>query len=136
MIKDKELNLWDVIKLFYKQNFNIPERVIDYISVKPILIKSLSGYSNHRIALSLNEDIEYIVNILYEFLKFDGWDEDLEFNPIATFNKIKGNLENYRQEVLQNSSITNIRLIDKTFYLCERYYKRIEREIQKYYGEN
>ena len=131
----KVSNLWEVIKLFYKQNFDIPGRVIDYIAVEPILIKSLSGYSNYRIAISIRDDIEYVNGIILSFLKFDGWNEDLDYNPLATYNKVSGNLNHFREEVLQNSVVSNIKMIDKTFYLCRDYYNNIRNEINKY-GEN
>lgn len=130
-----EPNLWEVVKLFYKQNFDIPEIVIDYIAVEPILIKSLSGYSNTRIAQSMQDSVDYISGILSDFLRFDGWNEDLDFNPLAFYNKSKGNLNLYREEILQNSVVSNVRMIDKTFYLCRNYYNEIKKEINKY-GEN
>lgn len=128
--------LWNAIKLIYREKFLIPDKVIDYIAVRPILIKSLSGYGNERIARSMGESILYIRSVLMEFLNFDGWNFDLDYNPIAFYNRIHGNLEWFRQEVLMVSKISNIKLIDKSFHLCRNFYEIIEKEIKKYESES
>lgn len=127
------MNLWQVIKLHYKYQFDIPLHVVDYIAVRPILIKSLSGYSNTRIAIYTQESIEYISDILFRYLGFSGWSLDLDFNPIANYNKVKGNFILYKQEISMISSISNVRLINKTYFLCKIFYDKIQGDIDKYY---
>lgn len=126
------MNLWEIIKLHYKYQFNISPDIVDYISVRPLLIKCLSGYSNYRIAFYTKESIKYISDILFKFLDFNGWNMDLDFNPIAYYNKVKGNLINFREEILMASSTADIKLIDKSFYLCKYFYNKIEKRIKEY----
>jgi len=132
----KRNNLWNAIQLIYKEKFSIDSNVIDYIAVRPILIKCLSGYGNNRISRSEKEDIGYIRSVLLEHLNFFGWDRDLDFNPIALYNRCSGNLNYFRQDAQMYSSLDNIRLIDKSFYLCKHFYEIIEPVIREYYEKN
>lgn len=125
------MTLWDSIKKIYKVNFNISENIIEYYSVLDVLKKCVSGYSNLRISFGLKDNIKYIRELLYEFIGFSGWDYDLDFSPIAVYNRCDNNYERYRQDVIMVSSVTSDSIIELSFLLCKKY-KEIERIIDKH----
>lgn len=124
-------NLWEVIKKSYKDNFNIPELVIEYYANIEIIRKCIYGYSNSRIAFSLNENITYITDVLNSLLLFPGWEKDLDFNPIAVYNKCNDDYNAYYMSVIMISSISTDSIIRLSFNLCRKF-KEIERMIDKY----
>jgi hypothetical protein len=125
-------NLWDCIKKFYELKFNIPSRIIDYIAVQSILKKCTSGYSNRRISYAINEPIDYVKEVIEEYFGFSGWMTDLDVNPLALYNRTKGEFIPFDQEVRMVSSLMNYTNIEISFKICRKYYM-IEREILKYY---
>ncbi len=126
-------NLWSLLKHYYSVKFNIPTRVVDFIAIQDITKKSISGYSNSRIAYSVGETIIYIKEVLEEFLDFGGWTLDLDVNPLAIYNRSNDNFINFRQEILMLTSLMSDIDINVSFSLCRKY-KKIESEINKYYG--
>jgi hypothetical protein len=126
-----DLTVWDSIKRIYKENFNIPDTIIEYYSTFEILKKCISGYSNLRISYGMKDDLKYIKEVLFYSLGFEGWEVDLDFSPIAVYNRCNNNYERYRQDILMISSITPDSAIEISYLLCRRY-KEIEREINKY----
>jgi hypothetical protein len=129
--------LWDVIKEFYKQHYNIPPEIIDYIAVNPILMKCASGYGNKRIGCAIDEPIDYIKEIIEKYYGFTGWTIDLDVNPLALYNrtvKNYGDFVYFEQEIKMVSVFmtdTNIKL---AWNICRKYYL-IKKEVEKYYGE-
>lgn len=126
-----EMTVWDSIKSLYEKNFNIPGYVLEHYSNMEILRRCVSGYSNLRISYSIGDDIKYVKEALLCSLGFEGWEIDLDFSPIALYNRCKGDYERYRQDVLMVSCITPDSAIEISFLLCDRY-KDIERDINKY----
>ena len=124
--------LWDYIKDIYSRKFNIPPLITDFIAVERIVYKSASGYSNRRISFAINESMEYIRQVLEDFIGFSGWDNDLDFNPLALYNRNKDNYDEYMREVSMISSITSDFYTSLTYKVCERYTKMKER-IKEYY---
>lgn len=124
--------MWTMIKRFYYDKFNINPMVIEYISVQDILKKCATGYSNKRIANSLNEDVNYISDTILEFFDFYGWEYDLDVNPLALYNRSTGDFERYRQEVSMVSSLVDSKLLELSFNICKRY-NYIERIVRENY---
>lgn len=125
---------WDMICALYWEEFSIPPRIIDLVAVKPILMKCVSGYGNKRIALSTDDDTQYIANTLEEFLGFGGWSKDLDFNPLALYNRAEKNFDGYANEVRMVSTVTDDEVLELSFELCRRYYG-IDKEIRKFYDD-
>lgn len=125
------ITVWDLIKDFYKTKFGIPRKIIDLISVIEILKLSVQGYSNEKIARYSEDGIQYIIDVLAEFLDFTGWDSDLDFSPIALYNKSKDFIR-YQQEVKMISAITNESVINISYHICVTYFK-YRKAIEKYY---
>lgn len=126
-----DLTLWEVIKNSYKNNFNIPDDILEYYANFEIIRRCANGYSNSRISYSLNESITYISNVLLDSLEFPGWEVDLDFNPIAVYNRCDDNYTKYYQDVIMITFITSDRFIALSFILCQKF-KEIERKINEY----
>jgi hypothetical protein len=123
--------LWDFIKYLYKKHFNIPGDVIEYYSLEPILKRSITGYSNTRLAYSYNITSQDIKNILNKYMGFDGWNNDLDVNPLAIYNRYCGNYLLFTQEIKMVSTLMDDFSIDLSFVLCKRFVA-IQRMIEAY----
>jgi len=126
-----DLTLWEVIKNSYNNNFNIPDQVLEYYANFEIIKRCAYGYSNYRIALALDESVTYISEIILSIFGFFGWEQDLDFNPIAVYNRCIGNYPKYYQEVIVISVFSSDKVIALSYILCEKF-KEIERMIEKY----
>ena len=87
------MSLWIDLVKFYGDNFHIPAIVVEYMVVLDILRESVTGYSNSRISNKYDLSIQEVSEILNEFLGFAGWNFDLDFNPIALYNKSNSNFQ-------------------------------------------
>jgi len=126
-----ERTLWDSIKEYYRLNYSIPENILEYYSAIDVIKKCISGYSNLRISFGLKSSVKYVKEVLYDNLGFEGWEEDLDFSPIAVYNRCNNNYERYRQDILMISHVTPDCVIEISFLLCKKY-KDIERLVDKY----
>lgn len=113
--------LWDVIKAFYNYKFNIPPEYIEYIACEPILSKCVEGFSNVSIAKRFNLPVDYIKEIIIEFLDFLGWDFDLDFSPIAVYKNSNENYDLFYQNVLMTSSVSSNENIYLLFNICKKF---------------
>ncbi len=131
----KELTLWDIVKRYYKETYNIPPEYIEFIACYPVLLDCVTGYSVNSISRRTKFDKAYIEEILFQFFKFYGWDVDLEISPIAIFRKTAGNFLLYEQEVISFSHLRKEEIL-QSFRICkifEKLYnwsKEIEKEIK------
>lgn len=128
------ITLWDLIKHFYKEKFNINPDVIEYISVNEILKKCVTGYSNDRIANSVNEPVEYVKDVIKDFFGFSGWEIDLDANPFAIYNRSRGDFNRYKEEISMVSSIFNDYIIKLSYNICKKY-DYIKKIIKDYNNE-
>jgi hypothetical protein len=126
-----ENTLWDIIKKFYKEELGIPDYIVECISLLDVIKRCISGYSNYRISQFKGSSINYIKEALSNTIAFEGWDQDLDFNPLALYNRSEMNYARYKEEVNMVSVITSEVVIKLSFNLCELYYRIIE-EIEKY----
>jgi hypothetical protein len=122
----KEEKNWRLIKSQYKRLFNIPTDIIDKVAVEEILRLSCSGLSNEDISSSLDYDTKYIEGTLLTYLRFAGWSETLDINPLLLYNsnRVKKDFLNI---VKDNGEIA--------WEICSRYTK-IEERIKRFYDNS
>lgn len=125
-----DLTLWDGIKLYYKYKFDIPDHVIELYSQYEVLKKCVQGYSNLRISQYSGIKISLVRDSIRLIFGFEGWELDLDFSPIAVYNRCNDSFELYRQDVLMVSSITTDLVIRLSYMVCKRF-KVIEKEIEE-----
>jgi hypothetical protein len=112
----------------------IPEVVVDMIAVEPILRHCVTGYSISKIVRYTLMQRKYVKTVLNEYFEFDGWTDDLDFSPIAFYNRSYGNIIRFEEEIKMVSSIEND-MIAFLFYICKRYRDIVE-EIDKHHGQS
>lgn len=123
---------WAKFKLLFSDLFKVDSRMADLIAVQEILLFCVSGRSVRSISLYLNVSEEYVREVLYEFLKFQGFEYDLDLSPISVFKRHK-DFDSFVIEIQTLSPVT----IDKEFIIwyniCNKY-DSIREEIAKFYG--
>jgi len=124
--------LWDEVKKYYEEQFSIPQIVTEYISVQEILKRSATGYSNRRIARQFNLPTKYVENVLIDHLLFTGWESDLDFNPLALYNKVYGDYVAYNYEIQLTTPIVYSKFIVNISYNVSKEYNIIKEKIKKY----
>jgi len=129
-----QLTLWDYIKSIYMNDYNIPEPVVDMIAVEPILRHCVTGYSVSKIVRYTLMQRKYVKTVINEYFEFDGWTDDLDFSPIAFYNRSQGNVVRFEEEIKMISSIKND-MIAFLFFICKQYREIVE-EIEKYHGQS
>lgn len=128
-----DMDVWKGIKNLYKEKFNIPTRIIDFIAVYDILLRCVQGFSNTKISKYSKLDADYISEVLMEYFLFEGWNSDLDFSPIAVYNRNEGIRINYLEEVKTITGLCDELCLDFTYSICKRF-NYIKKEINKYYG--
>jgi ribosomal silencing factor RsfS len=127
------MNYWEVIQKVYEEKFGTPPKILDYIATQQILKLCCTGLSNKKIAEYLEIDIEDVENTLFEFLNFEGWENDLDINPLHIFEKVK-NLDNFIIFMVKSSMISE-KIANNFYEVCKKY-KLIEEEVDNYYDES
>lgn len=85
-------------------------------SVQNLLLYAVSGFSNKTVAVMVGLDEEYVEKACQSFLGFDGWEEDLDYNPWYK----------YKKDLLTEEENSDIIMI------CLRY-KTYRKELDDYY---
>jgi hypothetical protein len=83
------MDLWDNVKGFYKEKFDIEPEIVELFCDFSVLLLCVSGSSNKSIANFLDMDIEEVRNINKKYIGFFGFDEDLPINPIRQYREDK-----------------------------------------------
>lgn len=116
------MDKWRFVQAYINYFFGTSPRILDYIAVEGILRYAVSGLSNKTIANKLELEEEILVEILSDFLLFDGWKEDLDFSPIFFYNKNYGVFFLYERDVLSISSATDENTIKESYNVCSIYH--------------
>jgi hypothetical protein len=125
------MDSWTGIKMFYKKVFNIPEKVLEYVAIFKILTDCVVGYSNYKIATRNKVEIEYVMEVIFDFFSFGGWKHDLDISPLSVYNMVNGIFIAYESYIKSISTMSEENLII-SFNIC-RIYKEIKRLIERYY---
>ena len=116
-IKQPPENLWEFIQSLYKRYFNIPPSVVDLMAIEGIIKLVANGYSNKHVAKDLELEIEYIEEVIKEYLKFPGWIEDLDIIPYQIYSSLGGDYHEYNS-MMRIVSDFNKDKINLTFNIC------------------
>ena len=128
------LDRWNSVVKFYKESLNIPEHIVDYLSVDEVLKLCASGLSSSTIAMKLRfETYRDVEDILLEFMDFAGWRRDLDINPWYIYKRYD-NFNCFLNEMKLLTKVEKYGIITKAYNICEKY-DTIRKEIDEYYGE-
>jgi hypothetical protein len=81
------MDLWENVKGFYKEKFDIEPEIVDLFCDFSVLLLCVSGSSNKSISNFLDMDALDVENTLLKYYGFPGWLDDLEINPIRKFKE-------------------------------------------------
>jgi len=123
--------LWDSFTEFLDKEFKMDSFLAYKISSLSILNLTAKGYSNARVSSKLLVSVKDVESTLINLLHFTGWEHDLDFSPLAIFNRCK-TFSDYQREVYVISAVSEkiIVLSYNVVYL----YKQIVKDVDKYYG--
>lgn len=127
------MDSWKAIKSLYLEKLDIPEDIVEKLSSELILKKCAMGLSNLRISKQLDLDMPFIIDTLLTYFNFSGWKFDLDFSPLAIYNRCDGDFNCFEQEVKTISPFDFDRDIKLAFFICS-VYNNIREEISKFYG--
>jgi len=129
------LSNWELFKRYYSDLFDTSLELVDYLAVYDILRLCAYGYSNYKIERYTKIELSYIEDTLLTYYDFCGWACDLDFSPIALYNRSKGNFIYYEQEIRMICDKINKRLLKRTFDISKRF-NDIKKEVDEFYGRN
>jgi hypothetical protein len=127
------MDTWELIKKIYQEKLNIPQDVIEYVAIMDILKLCACGYCNKHISRVTKHDIQYIESVLADIFSFDGFSSDLDFSPIAIYNKCNNKLVFYNE--LTVISDRNAKLVEFLYTLCSKY-AQIKSYVDKYWSDS
>jgi len=127
------MDSWKLVEHFYEKYLEIPSYIVYFLSIENVVKGCAMGLSNVRIAKKNLLDIYFVSGILSEEVDFEGWNYDLDFSPLAIYNRSNENFLAYEQEILTISPFNFENLVKLSFNICKRY-NYIKKEIDKYYG--
>jgi len=123
-----DMTLWDAFRKEYSKRTKLPEWAIDFLAIREIIFLHLSGYSNRTIAKKLKLPIWYVSESIFNFLYYEGWEENLEYNSFPLYDE---NYEQFYYNVVFSTWKLNDALI-KVLYSGISKYKKAERLVEQY----
>lgn len=123
---------WDVIKKIYENKFGVSGKQVDYVAVNEILKMCVSGISNAKIGYSLDQEVNYVSEVIYDHLGFNGWETDLDISPWRIYCKNAGVKFAFESEIQNLTNLLNSGIIDLAYRICS-IYESIRKEIEYFY---
>jgi len=124
---------WELIRQLLGVKLGIPEKILDYIAVRDILVLCTSGGSNETICRFLKLGDTYVSNVIHEYLDFDGWVSDLDYNPKALYELCKGDIIDYNNEVYKTTKRSYpVEFVTYTFARVS-IFSKLEEELEIYW---
>ena len=118
---------WSTVKEFYNESFGFPEGLVELVAVSDVLLMCVSGSSNETIAKFFDMSIEEIELIIKEYLNFNGWRIDLDFNPYSIYTELVNNgYYSYEEFILELARINKFVRADyglELYKVCSLYYR-------------
>jgi len=123
---------WKEITDIYEELFNIPRHIIEYVAVHDSLLLCTSGKSNKSVAELQGTTEDLVEGDCVEFLGFDGWNEDLDVNPLFIYHSVFGNYTKFIGRCDLESSKMTLEQIEQSFVVCKAFVE-MEKQIDDYY---
>lgn len=127
-------NTWDLLKEYYSKTFGVNPAIVDYIAVHDILELCARGYCVSRIARHIEDDEQYVTDVLKEFFNFDGFEEDIDFDVKPLYDRYKYNKYLFCSRAHELDRIATPLTINE-LYRINRKLQIIESEIENYYAK-
>lgn len=122
---------WAEIRKLISDTKNVPELVVDYLSVFNVLKMCVQGLGVMKIAYFNDMEWEQVEDILFRYFGMKGWLLDIDLNPWQIYCTTQGNYELYEMKILSLTNLVDYDIIHVSYKICEKY-KTIKEEIQNY----
>ena len=122
---------WAEIRTIISDIKNIPELVIDHMSILELVRLCVNGIGNMKIGYFTDLDVEVVEKILFQYLGFKGWTLDLDLNPWRIYYTTSGNYELYEMKIMSLTNLVDYDIINTSYKICKKY-EQIQEEIQQY----
>jgi hypothetical protein len=122
---------WAEIRTMLSKAKNMPEIVVDYLSVLNVLKQCVHGLGNMKIAYFNDLEVEQVESILFQYFGMKGWLLDLDLNPWGIYCTAQGNYELYEMKILSLTNLVDYDIINTSYKLCKKY-QTIREEIENY----
>jgi hypothetical protein len=126
---------WEIFRKYYSELFGVSLELVDILAVYDVLRMCACGYANYRISKKTKLDIFYIEETLLTYYDFYGWNFDLDFSPIALYNRSNDNINRFEEEIRMTSNRVDEGFIKRMFEISQRFTK-IKGEVEEFYGRN
>jgi hypothetical protein len=123
--------LWNIFTEYLNKEFDMNEYLAYKIASSDILKLSAMGYSNNRISYKLCIHSKDVESTLINLLHFTGWERDLDFSPLAVFNRCLS-FRDYEKEITMLSPVSR-KIIVMSYNIVFQYII-IKKEVDKYYA--
>lgn len=114
-------NLWEFFLQDYSKKTSLPIKVLELIAVLPLVKLCAVGNSNKSIAKRYRVTVEYVEDVLINSLNFSGWEDNLEFSPLAIYKEYP-EFNAYKAMVLSRSQVKEA-VVVMSFNICVKYTK-------------
>lgn len=121
-------SVWEKVKDLINERTGLSFEILDLLAVNEILLQCVQGLSVTHIARYIEQDEQYVRDVLMEFLDFGGWEVDLDFSPIVVYNRCVDKKE-FINDVDIFSPFTYSDDVSMSYDLCEKY-KILERKLE------
>jgi hypothetical protein len=129
------MDSWKEFKHYYSNLFSISEGLVDLLAVDEILSLCAKGKSINAIALEVDYPPDEVREILKQYLETEGFEQDLDFDVKALYQKYKYNRYAFISCAKSLDVITSEAVFQKVFNI-NVLYEKIERKIEAYYGKS
>jgi len=119
------ITLWDFFVSEYSNATGYSKNKIEFIAVKDILFKTVTGYSTEDIEFSLNFPESYIKEVIKDHFGFEGWTKSLDINPYPLYND---NIETFERDIILRGSKLDTKEIAFAYFIL-KIYKGYERRF-------
>lgn len=123
---------YDDVKNYYASNLQIKPKYVDIMADLEILRLCACGLANKSISRVLDLDTSEIEKIIHKHLKFYGWLEDLDINPLVLYQKVSRNKLKFVEEyvlITGDASRYSIRVV----YEVVDKYREIDEDIKRHW---
>ena len=114
--------LWNQIRNFYKDTFNIKGKYVDMMSHREELVLCATGLSVSKISELLSIDLVDVKRTIMKYYFFTGWGTTFSVNPLHIYNKMKKSSNAYElfySKVLSLDSKITSKEITTVFRVCK-----------------
>lgn len=128
------MNLFNYLHNFYIDKLNFTEEEFELLCNISILNLCAEGLSNNSIVRRTNIVGDSVVETIKKYFYFDGWEKDLDLNPLKVYNSSE-DLDEYVYNISMVSPLMELDIIMQSYYICKLYIE-LDNRLEKKYNDD